>query len=56
MRVVRVVGLGTNDVGDRDATTVVTMLVRMLLVEPTMCQAGPSQGKPHDQGETERGK
>ncbi len=51
MRVVRVVGLGTNDVGDRYATTVVTMLVRML-VEPTMCHAGPSQGKPQGEGET----
>ena len=46
-----VVGPGTNDVGHRDATTVVTMLVRML-AEPTMCHAGPSQCKPQGEGET----
>ena len=51
MRVVRVMGLGTNDVGDRDAGTVVTMLVSML-VKPTMGHAGPSQGKPQNEGET----
>lgn len=51
MRMVRVMGLGTNDVGDRNATTVVNMLVSEL-VEPTMCQVGPSQGKPQDEGET----
>ena len=50
MRVVRVMGLGANDVG-RNATTVVNVRVCML-VEPTMCQAGPSQGKPQDEGET----
>ena len=47
-------GLGTNDVGDRDAGTVVTLLVSML-VEPTMGHAGPSQGKPQDEGETQGG-
>lgn len=52
MRVIRVMGLGTNDAGYREAGTVVTMLVRML-VERTMGHAGPSQGKPQDEGETQ---